>query len=315
MSGLVLVTAPAAEPLTVAEVMARCRIDASNQEPAPTAPAAALLSPAAAGNLSAGAYRYRVTYVTADGETEGGVVSSPVTVVDPSMNGKVAVSGIPIGGALVTSRRLYRTAAGGTTYLLLAALADNTTTSYTDNIADASLGSGAPVVNTTSDPELVALIKSARASAETITKRALVTQTWDLVLDRFPCWTINIPKPTLQSVTSITYVDPDGVTQTLATDQYRVDSSSAPGRITPAYGVVWPSTRGITGAVTIRFVCGYGAAAVVPDGIKVWMLLRIKHFYDNKGAVVVGTITSEFPRSYVDALLDDFAVPGFEWAA
>ncbi len=312
MTALVVVTAPAVEPLTVAEVMTHCRIDQSNQELAPTAPTVALISPAAAGNLSAGAYRYRVTFVTADGETEGGTVSSAVTVADNAVNGKVTVSAIPIGGALVTSRKLYRTTAGGSTYLLLATINDNTTTTYTDNIADASLGAGCPTSNTTSDPLLSALIKSARTSAEKMTRRALITQTLDYKLDCFPVCELWLPKPRLQSVTSITYVDTDGVTQTLASDQYRVDSDSEPARITPVYGAVWPYTRTVTNAVTVRYVCGYGAAASVPDSIKQWMLLRIKHFYDNPGAMASGM--TEFPRSYIDALLDDHAVPSFAWA-
>lgn len=313
MSALVLYAAPAVEPLTVAEVMVHCRLDSSNTEPAPTALTAALISPAAAGNVEDGAHRYRVTFVTADGETEGGTVSAAVTVADKTVNGKISLTAIPVGGALVTSRRLYRTAAGGTEYLLLATIADNATTTYTDNIADASLGAGAPTTNTTSDPLLSRLITGARTAAERITRRALVTQTWDMYLDQFPAWEMGIPKPPLQSVTSITYVDTDGTTQTLAADQYRVDLKSEPARITPAFGVVWPTTRWQTNAVTVRFVCGYGLAADVPAGIKNWMLVRIEQLRANAGATTPGAL-AEFPRSFVDGLLDDFAVVDYGYA-
>ena len=314
MAGLVLYAAPSQEPLSVAEVQYHCRIDAANKEPAPGALTCALISPAAAGNVDNGAHRYRVTFVTADGETEGGTVSSSVTVADKSVNGKVSLTAIPIGGAFVTSRKLYRTAAGGSTYLLLATLADNTTTVYTDNIADSSLGAEAPSTNSTADVEVSRLIKAARVAAENITRRALVTQTWDLYMDSFPCWEIHLPKPTLQSVTAITYFDTDGVEQTLAADQYRVDATTEPARITPAYGLSWPDTRCQTNAIKVRFVAGYGVASVVPDGIKQWMLLRIKHLYDNRGPVNIGGTTTEFPRSLVDGLLDDFTVTNFSWA-
>src|SRR5262249_42315303 len=40
----------------------------------------------------------------------------------------------------VTQRKIYRTKVGGSSYFLLTTLADNTSTTYTDNIADASLG-------------------------------------------------------------------------------------------------------------------------------------------------------------------------------
>lgn len=305
----VIYTQPATEPLTVAEAMAACQIDASNVEPSPTAPTVALISPAAGGNLSAGAYRYRVTFVTADGETDGGVISSAVTVSNPAVNGKVTVSDIPVGGALVTARKLYRTAAAGSAYLLLATISDNTTTTYTDNIADASLGAGVPTTNTTSDPELSRMITAARLQAETRLRRYLVTQTVDMYLDSFPYWEIELPP--LQSVSAITYVDTDGVTQTLAADQYQVDAVSMPARITPAYGLAWPSSRAQANAIKIRFVAGYGDASSVPACVKQWMLLRIKHWLENRSPINIGNIINEFPHSYADGLLDSERVPTY----
>jgi len=314
MVALVLVTAPTSEPLTVAEVKAHLRLDFGSQESAPGAPTVALVAPAAAGNVDNGAHRYLVTFTTAAGETEAGVPSASVTVTDKAVNGQILVSAIPIGGATVTGRKLYRTAAGGSAYLLRATIADNTTTTYIDNLADASLGAGAPAASSTDDPLLTALITSARVAAETMTNRALVTQTWDLVLDRFPGWEMHIPKAPLQSVSSISYVDSNGVTQTLAATDYQVDPKSEPGRITPAYGQVWPSARGQMNAVTMRFVAGYGAAADVPRGIKDWMLLRITTLWENPAAIVLdarGLV--ELPERFIDGLLDPYRCESFNW--
>lgn len=61
---------------------------------------------------------------------------------------QVALSSIPIGGTGVTSRKLYRTAVGDTQLKLLATIADNTTTTYTDSTADASLSTNAPTSDT-----------------------------------------------------------------------------------------------------------------------------------------------------------------------
>lgn len=318
---IVVYSAAATEPVTVAEVMAHCRIDASGTEPAPGVITAALAGTPIAGNVTAGAHRYLATFVTADGETQAGTVSAAVTVADAAVNGKVALTAIPLGGALVTSRKLYRTAAGGSTYLLLATLADNTTTTYTDNTADASLGAGAPTTNTTSDPLLGLLIASARAAAETELHRYLVTQTLDAYFDSFPQypnpayakygtkWEILLPP--LQSVTSITYVDTTGATQTLASDQYLVDSKSQPAKIAPAYGLYWPVARQQSNAVIVRFVAGYGAAAAVPQCIKQWMLLRISSAYENRASLVVGTSGMvELPSCFVDGLLDSERVTG-----
>lgn len=313
MSALVQFAAPATEPFTVAEAMQHCKLDASNSEPAPGSLTCALIAPAAAGNLSVGAYRYRVTFVTSSGETQAGEISAAVTVADNSVNGKVALSAIPIGGSLVTARKLYRTVAGGSSYLLLALLANNTATTYTDNIADASLGAEAPATNTTDDPGLTALIKAMRIAAEGMTRSAFVTQTWDMFLDQFPNWEMTIPKPPLQSVTSITYTDTNGVEQTLASDQYLVDTSTSPARITPAFGMIWPVTRWQTNAVKVRFVCGYGSAGAVPEGIKLWMKVRMMHYFDNPGAMSQIRGIVELPRSLIDGLLDDYAAPSFDW--
>jgi uncharacterized phiE125 gp8 family phage protein len=312
VSALVQYAAPAEEPLTVAQVQAHCRIDASNQEPAPGVIAVALAT--AAGNVNAGAHRYLATFVTAAGETQAGTISAAVTT--DGAHGQVALSAIPIGGAMVTARKLYRTAAGGAVYLLLATIANNTATTYTDNIADASLGAQAPSVNTTEDWFLNLLIRSARIAAERITKRALVTQTWDLYLDRFPAWEQYIPLPKTQSVASVKYIDTNGAEQTLAADQYLVDTKSEPGRIAPAFGLIWPVTRWQTNAVTIRFTCGYGGAADVSDGIKNWMLMRIKTLWDNRSEISVDTRITlvELPPEFVDGLLDDYTVDSYCWA-
>jgi len=117
---------------------------------APTAPSAALAG-AGAGSVTNGDHKYRVTYVTATGETELGTASGTVTVADNTTDGKINVT-IPTSSQLgVTARKLYRTKAGdATTMYLLATINDNTTTSYLDNTADASLGaSGTYRGNTT----------------------------------------------------------------------------------------------------------------------------------------------------------------------
>lgn len=94
-----------------------------------------------------GTFNYQITFVTASGETEGGTVSANVTVA----NQKIDLSAIPTGtSGVVTARKIYRSTAGPTTpRKLVTTLNDNTTTAYTDNIADGSLGIQVPAYNTT----------------------------------------------------------------------------------------------------------------------------------------------------------------------
>ncbi len=136
---------------------------------------------------------------------------------------------------------------------------------------------------TLDDALIVAFLKTAVAAAENFLNRRLITQTWDLKRDAFPCGTIYLPYGQLQSVTSVSYLDTAGANQTWATNRYRVDADSEPGRITPAYGEIYPCTHPVTHAVTIRFVCGYGdASGDVPEEIRLAILLATRIWYDQR---------------------------------
>lgn len=136
------------------------------------------------------------------------------------------------------------------------------------------------------DAELTAMLATATTQLDGRAGelgRALVTQTWEMLLDGFPCGdSIQIPLPPLQSVTSITYVDADGATQTLATSVYGVDPTCEPGEVHLKYDQEWPETRDERNAVTIRFVAGYGLAASVPENIKSAMKLHIADLDANR---------------------------------
>jgi len=119
------------------------------QETAPGAPTVAINT--TAGNLN-GTYTYKITFVTAQGETQGGTTSASVSPA----NQQVDLSAIPTGtSGVVTARKIYRTVAGGTQHKLVTTINDNTTTTYTDNIADGSLGANVSTSNTTAAGILV----------------------------------------------------------------------------------------------------------------------------------------------------------------
>ena len=289
---LSLTTGPTTEPVTVAEVRKHLRLDVTYGEPAPLVITGALASPAVAGSVDDGAHRYLATFVTAEGETEAGTISAATTVADKTTNGKIELTAIPLGGGAVTARKLYRTKADASSYLLLATLSDNTTTVYTDNIADSALGAAAPTTNTTEDPELIRAIQAARESVEESSGRVLITQTWRAYFDRFP-EVIDFPYPPLVSVTSVNYTDTDSASQVAASSLYTVDTSGAKGRMYLAYQQQWPSTRGHVNDVWVDFVAGYGAAADVPAKIRAAILLKVGDLYAHREATLTwGTATT-----------------------
>ncbi len=110
---------------------------------APTALTSALIT--SAGNVDAGTHTYKVTYVNDSGGTEQGGASN--TVTNDASNAQNALTNIPVStSGSVTSRKIYRTKAGGTSYFLLTTIANNTATTYTDNTADSGLtGNGTSI--------------------------------------------------------------------------------------------------------------------------------------------------------------------------
>lgn len=103
------------------------------------------VSTGAAGALT-GDYQYKIVYVNSQ-SVESNV--GPVTATHTAGATKISMVSIPIAPQSfgISSRRVYRTAAGGTTFKLVTTIADNTTTTYLDNTADSSLGATAPSDN------------------------------------------------------------------------------------------------------------------------------------------------------------------------
>lgn len=161
-------------------------------------------------------------------------------------------------------------------------------------------------------------ITAMRQRAEGITRRALITQTWELILDSFPFGrnVISIPLPPLQSVDSITYYDTNNVLQTLSSSLYRVLSDGEPSRIIPVYGESWPVALDDIETVRIRFTCGYGPvqdseSINVPESIRQWILLNVASLYENRETVVVGKNSVIEIHTFADSLLEDFRVRGW----
>lgn len=146
----------------------------------------------------------------------------------------------------------------------------------------------------------------AREQCELMARRALVTQTLQL---RLECWPyddrIELPRPPLQSVTSVAYTDSDGNAGTMPSGDYIVDAASEPGRIILGYGKSWPSATLQPGpSIVITYVAGYGDAEDVPQRYKHAIELMAGHFFENREEVVVlqGVTVAQLPLG-VKALL------------
>lgn len=166
------------------------------------------------------------------------------------------------------------------------------------------------VTHADEDALISALITSARRWVEQFTWRALLDQTWKLILDEFPpahrgphtvtdhhlishhsrSGEIHLPRPPLLSVTSITYHKKDGTTETVDASTYIVDTAHEPGRIALADGESWPpDTLQTIAGVEVEYKAGYGTGADdVPRDMRQAVLMLAGHLYEHRETVVVG---------------------------
>lgn len=308
---LTLVTPSTSEPLTTDEVIAHLRLDGTNTEPLPVAPTVANAN-VGAGNVDVGSHRYRLTFVTAAGETTGGDSTSPVVVTNGAVDGQLALSNIALGGDAVIARNVYRTVAGGDTFYLVGTINDNVTTTFTDNVADAALGASCPTVNTTDDPYLTLLIRTVREHTEKYLRRTLMRATWLGYVDEFPCLgnELRLPNAPLLAVNSVEYIDDTGTWQLVDPTVYDVDPADTPGIITLGYGQMWPVPRCQRNAVRVNFDAGYGTVrTAIPAPIRTAMLMAVADVYENREPQIIGTIINESPT--MRRLLAPYRLPEF----
>ena len=162
------------------------------------------------------------------------------------------------------------------------------------------------IVGSAEDTYIQSLIRTAEEYAESYTGRALLTSTFKLYLDQFPS-VIAVPKSPMVSLTSVKYIDTDGVEQTLAGSEYKLHKLERPF-IVEAYGKSWPSTREDMQAVTVEFTAGYGdAASDIPEGFRHALLFHVAHLFENREPELLGSIVSSIPNT-LETLLNHWRV-------
>lgn len=168
------------------------------------------------------------------------------------------------------------------------------------------------VTHSEEDSVIDGLITAARITVETITRRSLITQTWQLTLDDFPAGSvIKLPHAPVISLMSVGYVDENGNEQTLANSKFWLDSKSAPAKLILRDGEVYPLTQsGRPNCVTIEYQAGYGdQASDVPAPIRHAIKLMVAHLFENPEVVSAGQLTV-IPMS-LDYLLAPYRVITF----
>lgn len=315
----VLTTAPALEPVTLAEVKMHLRLDSST-----LADSWATYQSIAPGSQSvAAAYSLKGTGRDVLGKRA-------LVILNSGANGTSGTVDAKIQEADTNSDASYADWTGGG-FTQVTEANDNAvqeieytgTKQYIRVVATVgtiacSFGASIQVQDAThpEDTLLTALIKAARQYVESFTGRALITQTWTLYLEQFPdCDYIELPYPELQSITSVKYRDSDWAEAadwtTWAATNYIAQTTGFRGRIHLAYGIDWPIfTEYPVDAVEIVQVCGYGAATTdVPENIRLAMLVLIGTWYEFREMIMAGANIQEIPAPFtVNAMLWPYRV-------
>jgi uncharacterized phiE125 gp8 family phage protein len=168
------------------------------------------------------------------------------------------------------------------------------------------------------DALLAVIIAAARAKAESYTGAAIMQQTWEQALDGFPCAEIEVLKPAAWSgsstaanpftLTSISYLDEAGATQTLGNTLYVADVGTFPSWVLPKFDTSWPATSGAANSVTLRYTVGYTVPTLVPGDMRAWLLLTAAYLYAQREAMVTIDRVAEIPARFVDSLIDPYRV-------
>lgn len=138
------------------------------------------------------------------------------------------------------------------------------------------------VTSSDDDTYIDGLISAARNYIETVTGRAMLSQTWLASFDHFECLRLFLPVPPLISVTQVQYRDNvDGTLQTWAASNYEVNTMSEPAAIRFDELPSYDSTK--ENPIQVTFTSGY---TTPPRELIHAAKLLVSHWYRSRSSVV-----------------------------
>lgn len=149
------------------------------------------------------------------------------------------------------------------------------------------------------DELVLALIGAATGMVEERTRRALVSQTWELHIDEIPSIGVELPRPPLASVTAVDFLL-DGVWTSCA--DFEVNPYAQPARLflTEAPAAM---DSGPPSPWRVTLQAGYGGPDDVPETLRAAIKLLVGFLYENRGCESV-----EVPAG-IGYLLGQWVVP------
>ena len=146
-------------------------------------------------------------------------------------------------------------------------------------------------VDGAAEDELIGgLIVAARMGVETATRRMLIAQSWRLHLTRWARMGLPLPIQPVLVVDAVRAFDAAGAASVLAPAAYEVNVSRTEILLLAPSGAR---------RYEVDLTAGYGSSGLaVPQPLRLAMLMLIAHWYENRGAVLVGSAAEAMPEGF-----------------
>ena len=129
------------------------------------------------------------------------------------------------------------------------------------------------------------LIAAARREVEIATRRVLVTQSWRIVLHRWPAARrVVSPLNPLGTLVAARVFDAEGEAQALDPGQFRLDTASVPGLIDFS-GANVPAPGRVLAGIELDVTAGYGDPEDVPAPLLQAIRLLLARAYEHRDAM------------------------------
>lgn len=159
------------------------------------------------------------------------------------------------------------------------------------------------ITHTSEDVLIASLVLTSRLHIEAALSLALITQTWTLLLDRWPIGdTVDLPLGPLQAIGAVRVKDRTGTATVVPATNYLVDIASRPARL------VWngggrPDPGLLANGIEIDLTVGFGAtSASVPAPLKHAILMLTAHWYEHRDPVEIGSDAARIPQAVGDLI-------------
>ncbi len=159
------------------------------------------------------------------------------------------------------------------------------------------------------DDSIMAYIMSASRNVEKQYGIALLTQTVKEYWSAFPCLTTEpllLRIQPVQSITSIEYLDENGLTQTWDEEEWAFGGYNGATFIVPTPDHTWPATWSVPNAITITYEAGWGDLPTnVPNDITQALKFMVADYFERR---------EDSPQTFTRAS-ENLLRPYYRWAA